>query len=379
MEINTKFFANNGYIGRREYFINILILSIITSSIIIPYNIWLSTQITSVSEYFNAHDLYFKAPIVLQLLCVLQASLACVVGISNIKRRLNDIFGYENTKVKYIVAALYIFTSFSFFFHSIFSFILAFIIFVINMILMFKKGKITGQLPPDELKKFNWGAFLGTWIWGLVNKVYYPLWMLILWFTPFSLYFAIYCGFKGNRWAWEKTKKEDVMKFSSKQSDQGLIFAVIHLIFLFIFPFVLGIIIFTSMMFYVTKNPQGSEKLEQAIEKLEDFGKSYFDRYEIGEVNKFYIDPDVWRFASFDEKRKLLDFAAQISASDKNDSLQSSDYGNRTSKYRELNKTKIYSTKDNKLLAEFYMDENIDPNNFKEFIKESFKAYRFYK
>ena len=86
LKINTDFFANNGVIGRREYFINILILSIITTLLTAPFNIWSASHSVSIQEYFDIHNLYFKAPIALQILFLIQASFSSVIGISNIKR-----------------------------------------------------------------------------------------------------------------------------------------------------------------------------------------------------------------------------------------------------------------------------------------------------
>ena len=168
-------------------------------------------------------------------------------------------------------------------------------------------------------------------------------------------------------------------KFSQKQSNQAFFFTILHIILAILLPIVLSIVILVSVIHYASKNPDGAKKLEEAMETFEDLAKSYFEKYEIGTENKFYINPDTWNYATFDEKRKLLELAAQIAAQEKNDNLPAGDYINRTTKYNELNKTKIYSDKDNKLLAEFYMDENISTDNIKEFIKASFNAYKFYK
>ncbi len=55
-------------------------------------------------------------------------------------------------------------------------------------------------------KKFNWGAFLLTWIWGIFNKSLIPLFLLPILFIPkvgalIYFFFAIWFGKKGNEWA----------------------------------------------------------------------------------------------------------------------------------------------------------------------------------
>ena len=90
-----------------------------------------------------------------------------------------------------------------------------------------------------HLKKFNWGAFIGGWIWGLINGVYITLIEIPLSCLPplALLGFAIYCGIKGNEWAWEKWKedygearKEDFVNRQKTQSKVFIIIVIVHLI-----------------------------------------------------------------------------------------------------------------------------------------------------
>ena len=53
---------------------------------------------------------------------------------------------------------------------------------IIGLFLMIKKGAVTGTYPVDPVFKFNWGAFFGTWIWGLFNKTYITLFEILLFF-----------------------------------------------------------------------------------------------------------------------------------------------------------------------------------------------------
>ncbi len=98
---------------------------------------------------------------------------------------------------------------------------------------------------PEELQKFNWGAFLLVWIWGLGNKAYFTLYSLTLIIIamipvvnlltfPLGLGFAIYCGMKGNEWAWAADTKKDIAHFNKIQKNwmiAGIVVAVVSILF----------------------------------------------------------------------------------------------------------------------------------------------------
>lgn len=76
---------------------------------------------------------------------------------------------------------------------------------------------------PDELKRYNWGAFLLTFFWGIGNKKYLiSLLVFLLGFIPLigglvALGFSIWCGTKGNEWAWQSKSWKDVNEFNKVQ------------------------------------------------------------------------------------------------------------------------------------------------------------------
>jgi hypothetical protein len=80
------------------------------------------------------------------------------------------------------------------------------------------QGFLKGDVPP-EIKEWNWGAFLLTWIWGIGNKVWVALAGLVsLLPIPFvGLAVAIVLGIKGNEWAWQCKKWDSVEKFRHRQ------------------------------------------------------------------------------------------------------------------------------------------------------------------
>ncbi|MDA9461095.1 hypothetical protein B835_982 [Enterococcus mundtii 3F] len=70
------------------------------------------------------------------------------------------------------------------------------------------------QEVPEEIKKWNWGAFSLNIIWGIGNKTYLPLLCLI---PLFNLVWVFICGFKGNEWAWRDGNYTDVETFKQVQ------------------------------------------------------------------------------------------------------------------------------------------------------------------
>jgi hypothetical protein len=92
-------------------------------------------------------------------------------------------------------------------------------------------GPVIAAPEPDELeaelKKWNWGAFLLTFIWGIGNGVMRSFLVLI----PFyGLYEWFMLGIHGNRWAWEKRRWESVEHFHRSQrswAKAGVIVSVI--------------------------------------------------------------------------------------------------------------------------------------------------------
>jgi hypothetical protein len=67
---------------------------------------------------------------------------------------------------------------------------------------------------PPEIRRWNWGAFLLNWIWGIVNETYIALLM----FVPLVNVVMIFVlGAKGSEWAWRNTRWRDVEHFKRVQ------------------------------------------------------------------------------------------------------------------------------------------------------------------
>lgn len=76
-----------------------------------------------------------------------------------------------------------------------------------------------------DLKVFNWGAFFLTFIWGIRYKAWVTLLAIpLIWFQmPFFLNWIlltvlqIYCGIKGNEWAYKADKRQNKKDFQITQ------------------------------------------------------------------------------------------------------------------------------------------------------------------
>ncbi len=74
---------------------------------------------------------------------------------------------------------------------------------------------------PPEVKGWNWGAFLLTWIWGVGNNVWISL-IALLGFLPYigwivSLTMRIILGIRGNEWAWQYKRWDSIEHFKKTQ------------------------------------------------------------------------------------------------------------------------------------------------------------------
>lgn len=104
---------------------------------------------------------------------------------------------------------------------------------------------------PNEIKGWNWGAFMFSIIWGIGNRTYLPLLCLI---PFFNIVWVFVCGFKGNEWAWNSGQflMEDVNTFKEIQKTwnrAGLVWFIIVIALIVLYLF-LGIALFSYFVNY---------------------------------------------------------------------------------------------------------------------------------
>ena len=67
---------------------------------------------------------------------------------------------------------------------------------------------------PDEIKGWNWGAFLMPYLWPFTNKVWIGLIALV---PQVGWLMAIALGVKGNEWAWKSRRWRSIEQFKAHQ------------------------------------------------------------------------------------------------------------------------------------------------------------------
>lgn len=382
LRLNTKLLSYEGIIGRRDFAINIIYLCMINALFSTPLMWHYASNAETMFDFLAFNKLFFSAPALLVIWVLLGTVGVLYVSLSNWIRRLNDINGFVNKTANIVIGSFAVIGAFSFLLPLGLMFLISFINSIIFLTLLFKKGAITGKLPHDFRKDFNWGAFFGTWIWGIINNSYHTFWIWVLGCTPVGFYYQLLCGLKGNEWAYKNRKWSSDTEFKTSQEKQSIAFVVLSLIVVPILVFVLTMVIVFAIAFAsideAKTSPNGESKTMNTIEKaLNSYTSLYFEGHTItADENKFYVLSSDWNSYSFSEKKDVLDMAATMAASER------SKKGKSSTKTKELSRTKIYSSDNGQLLGEFYLDESLFENekpDFKQIVKSTMKAYRFYK
>ena len=119
------------------------------------------------------------------------------------------------------------------------------------------RPRIEPQDIPPELDRWNWGAFLLNWIWGVGNNTYIAL----LTFVPFvGIVMPFVLGAKGSRWAWRNGRWDNVEHFKRVQRLWAIWGAVIVLGFLLLLGGMAGGLLYSF---------KHSAAYELAVDKLQ--------------------------------------------------------------------------------------------------------------
>ena len=87
---------------------------------------------------------------------------------------------------------------------------------------------------PEEVRGWNWGAFLLNWIWAIGNSV----WIGLLALLPFiGFIIAIVLGVKGSEWAWRSKRWDSLRHFKSTQRTWSIVGGIIVVV-----PFIITIL-----------------------------------------------------------------------------------------------------------------------------------------
>ncbi|MBR1424979.1 hypothetical protein IJ579_05400 [bacterium] len=359
MEENKKLLSLTGILGRRNFIINYLIISVIIDLIF-------STPILYGIFYVFLHPekISFLYSPIFGIWILIGIVLSVAFYYSIIVRRVRDILPSQSDLNIYMLSLILpIFTilaSLHISGYKLFS--VATLVLLIMLICL--KGESSKQ-PKNEVVKFNWGAFLGTWLWGLFNKTPITLLMIPLFFTTAALPFSIICGLKGNEWAYKNAQADDLEKFHANQKKQTIIWSILSPIIAIVMAFAsLGLIANLAEK-YVENHPDFAKQLEQSIENYqEDVISSVFNEIvKEGDEYQFYLDPKVWNKMSDKNKEKTFKMGALYVI------MQNP---NATDLEKQQLKMKIYSSFNKEVLAEYSEEKLEDENGFKTY-KEYFR------
>lgn len=110
---------------------------------------------------------------------------------------------------------------------------------------------------PAEIDRWNWGAFLLNWVWGIGNNTFIAL----LTFVPFvGLVMPFVLGAKGSAWAWRNGRWDSVEHFKRVQRKWAIWGVVLWLG---------GIVLFGGMFGSIFSILRNSEAYQLAVTKLQ--------------------------------------------------------------------------------------------------------------
>ena len=147
---------------------------------------------------------------------------------------------------------------------------------------------------PDELRRWNWGAFLLNWIWGIGNNTFIALLCLV---PGVGIVMAFVLGAKGNAWAWRNGRWDDVAHFRRVQRRWAMWGFIIAFAVVGLFGALFG------GLFYALKSSDayrlGVERLEQSRAATALLGSPIATGFPMGSIG-----------TSGSSGRAALDFSA---------------------------------------------------------------------
>ncbi len=357
-EENRKFLGFNGVLGRRDFIVNCMIIEIIESLICSTPVVYLFFIYPDLLKSFSSGT--FPAWY-LQWVAVV-GLISSVLYFSSILRRTRDILGVEDdNKINVIAGVL---TVLNFCGYLPFGTFGRFLSLFVLIYLAMQKGAITGVKPPSNVIKFNWGAFFGTWMWGLFNKTPITLLMIPLFFTFGGFPFMILCGLKGNEWAYKNKKCDDVEKFHNSQKNQSILWLILVPVLSFVFSVAVLGVSGVALYKYSKTHPEFKAKVTKMLSDYQVSAvESSFDKIEVKDgVYRFYVDPADWK--DMPETFMKVEFRNAVSYALIKEGKA---FEKKSGFLYVMNNVKICSSFNNEVLAEFY----INPEDAKDLSKKT--------
>lgn len=116
-----------------------------------------------------------------------------------------------------------------------------------------RSGKGRGSAVPEGIQRWNWGAFMLSFYWGL----YYRVWFVFIQMIPIvNIVMSFYFGYKGNVLAWQKNRWRSVEAFQRSQRAWSIVGLVL-------FGLNVGMVAFMLVaMFFSDPSPEESRWYE---------------------------------------------------------------------------------------------------------------------
>ncbi len=314
-------FPSKNYLNRREFITNYLIVQLL----ILIFN--------SIYGWFSFAVIMFSKNLILQknysseITAFAEALIEFLFLKTSIEKRVADIIGEDSQNKVWIISficnffAIFALRYLAFaiehkYYESyFFSFIISLVCIIIWLVLFCKSGKQSSVDINPEIK-FNWGAFWGTWIWGIINKIkitqlFFPLVLI----NPSTIFnFSLICGLKGNEWILSQNTEDDTENLHKNQKRQAWIL-------FFLIPIMsITLLLATSKILRHGDNYNiFSTKLNKIITLVtQKTTNTTFERIEYvdGQYN-FHIDIEFWNSMTQEERIKLYELVVHRVLSDK--------------------------------------------------------------
>jgi Cytochrome oxidase complex assembly protein 1 len=133
---------------------------------------------------------------------------------------------------------------------------------------------------PAEIDRWNWGAFLLNWIWGVGNNTFIALLTLV----PFvGLVMPFVLGARGSRWAWRNGRWDSVAHFKRVQRLWAIWGAVIWLGAIALFGGIFGGSFY--LLRYSEPYELGTSTLQASTEAADALGAPISTGFPMGSIS----------------------------------------------------------------------------------------------
>ncbi len=365
---SNKFLGLKGVLGRRNFIINVLFVELFESLVwATPFVYFMMLNPKFMADFTITASKTAAMPMWATIWIAVMGLVSSGLLFQSIVRRVRDIIGEVDDNRVYLISSILTVIIFMGYTPVGAGFFGKWISFFVLLILIFTKGKITSQKPANQLIKFNWGAFLGTWIWGLFNSAPVTLWMLPLCLTFGWFPFMLICGMKGNEWAMNENF-DSIEDFHKNQEKQTAIWAVLAPILVVVGIIAVSILSGIMLYNYSQAHPEFMNKMKTMSAEYQNIAaESNFTKIELGEDEyKFYIEPEIWSKFTVKYQKQMFGIAANYAAATKKNTVELAQNKELSIPIATMNKTKIYSSFNNEVLAEFY----INPEEYSKQLKQ---------